>query len=192
VDVTTAVEALTQLARRRFSLIVLDLALTGRGGLEFISDVHSAYQRVPILVFSSLPEELYAYRALRAGASGYLHRSAQIEEILRAIREVIAGHKYLGQAASAAIALELSSGCPPTHTALSNREFEVLRAIASGSTLTETAHKMSLSIKTIATHKRRLMRKLGVFNNAALIRFAVQAGIVAAETPVANSAGGAN
>ena len=171
----TVEDALNLLSKRRFKLVITGLSLLGRPGLAFLSELHRAYPEIPLLVFSSYPEEQYAGRALRAGASGYLHKSAAPSEILRAIQRVVAGEKYLSPAAAERLALDRA--LPVRVPCLSNREYEILEAIAGGKTLTLIARELGLSVKTISTHKRRLMAKLAVSTDAELMRYAIGADI---------------
>ena len=171
-EAETAGDALRQLLKRRFRVIVLDLSLPGRGGLEFVSEVHRAYPKIPILIFSFHPEEECAVRALRAGASGYVNKASGREELLGALRRVMAGEKYISPALAQKLALE--KALPRRNDILSNREYEILRAIAEGKSLTAIARGLSLSVKTVSTHKRRTMSKLDLPNDAALIRYALE------------------
>ena len=164
--------ALVQLASREFQLIFLDLSLPGRGGLEFVSELHSAYPRTPILVLSIHSEDEFAVRSLRAGASGYLHKGSSRQELVRAMRRVVGGGRYLSETMAEKIAMGVAS--PVLEDRLTNREYEVLRGIAAGKKLTEIAGEMSLSTKTVSTYKRRMMMKLNLANQAELARFAME------------------
>ena len=164
--------ALVQLASREFQLIFLDLSLPGRGGLEFVSELHSAYPRTPILVLSIHSEDEFAVRSLRAGASGYLHKGSSRQELVRAMRRVVGGGRYLSETMAEKIAMGVAS--PVLEDRLTNREYEVLRGIAAGKKLTEIASEMSLSTKTVSTYKRRMMMKLNLANQAELARFAME------------------
>ena len=172
VEARSAVEALGQLGRARFKLVILDLTLPGRGGLEFLLELHHAYPSTPILVLSIHPEEDYAFRALRAGAAGYLNKSCERKELVRAMQKIVAGEKYISPALAEKIALDKM--IPARSDLLSNREYEVLRAIAAGKRLTAIARELSLSVKTLSTHKRRIMAKVGAKNDAELIRYALE------------------
>jgi DNA-binding NarL/FixJ family response regulator len=164
--------ALVELASREFQLVFLDLSLPGKGGLEFLSELHSAYPKTPILVLSIHSENAFAVRSLRAGASGYLHKGSSREELVRAMHRVMGGGKYLSETMAERIALEAASPAPEDR--LSNREYEVLRGIATGKKLTELARELSLSTKTISAHKRRIMMKLNLANNTELAQFAIR------------------
>jgi DNA-binding NarL/FixJ family response regulator len=167
----SAAEALRQLGRMRFRLIVLDLMLPGRGGLEFLSELHHAHPNTPILVLSIHPEDQYAIRALRAGAAGYLNKASDRKELVRAMQRVVGGERYISPALAEKIAFD--KVLPARTDSLSNREYEVLREIAAGKRLTTIARELSLSVKTLSTHKRRIMAKVGAANDAELIRYAL-------------------
>jgi two-component system invasion response regulator UvrY len=171
VAVRSAAEALRQLGRMRFKLVVLDLTLPGRGGLEFLSELHHAYPNTPILVLSIHPEDQYAIRALRAGAAGYLNKASDRKELVRAMQRVVGGERYISPDLAEKIAFD--KVLPARTDSLSNREYEVLREIAAGKRLTTIARELSLSVKTLSTHKRRIMAKVGAANDAELIRYAL-------------------
>jgi two-component system invasion response regulator UvrY len=171
-EAQNAAAALVQLASREFQLVFLDLSLPGKGGLEFLSELHSAFPKTPILVLSIHPEDEFAVRSLRAGASGYLHKGSSRQELVRAMHRVMGGGRYLSETMAEQIAVGTASPAPEDR--LSNREYEVLRGIAAGKKLTELARDLSMSTKTASTHKRRIMMKLNLANNAELIRFAMR------------------
>ena len=168
-EAQSAAEALVQLAKREFQLIFLDLSLAGKSGLELLSELHSAHPKTPILVLSIHSEDRFAVRSLRAGASGYLHKGSSRKELVRAMHQVVGGGRYLSEAMAEKIAVETAMPAPEDR--LSNQEYEVLRGIAAGKTLREVARDLSVSAKTVSTHKRRIMMKLNLANNAELTRF---------------------
>jgi len=167
-----AAAALVQLASREFHLVFLDLSVPGKAGLEFVSELHSAFPKTPILVLSMHSEEEFAVRSLRAGASGYLHKGSSRQELIRAMHRVMGGGRYLSEAMAEQIAAV--TALPAPEDRLSNREYEVLRGVAAGKKLAELARDLSLSTKTVSTHKRRIMKKLNLANNTELIRFAIR------------------
>ncbi|MGA2723314.1 MAG: response regulator transcription factor [Bryobacteraceae bacterium] len=171
-EAPNAATALVQLASREFQLVILDLFLPGKGGLEFVSELHSAFPKTPILVLSTYSENEFAVRSLRAGASGYLHKGSSRQELVRAMRRVMGGGRYLSDTMAEQIAVGATSPAPEDR--LSNREYEVLRGIAAGKKQTELARELSMSTKTVSTHKRRIMMKLNLASNAELIRFAMR------------------
>lgn len=171
-EAQNAAAALVQLARREFQLVFLELSLPDKSGLEFLSELHSAYPKTPILVLSIHSEDEFAARSLRAGASGYLHKSSTRQELVYAMQRIMAGGRYLSAEMAERIAVGVASPAPEDR--LSNREYEVLRGIAAGKKLTELAQDLSMSTKTVSTHKRRIMMKFNLVNNAELTRFAVR------------------
>ena len=168
-------QALALAEKGSYALVLLDISMPGRGGLEVLKEVKRQRPGVPVLVLSMHPEEEYAVRAFRAGASGYLTKDSAAEELVRAVRTVLAGRRYLSASLTDMLARELeSNGVGPRHNALSDRELQVMRMLASGKTVTEIADELSLSVKTISTYRSRILEKLQVRNNAELARYAFE------------------
>ena len=168
-------QALALAEKGSYALVLLDISMPGRGGLEVLKEVKRQRPGVPVLVLSMHPEEEYAVRAFRAGASGYLTKDSAAEELVRAVRTVLAGRRYLSASLTEMLARELeSNGVGPRHNALSDRELQVMRMLASGKTVTEIADELSLSVKTISTYRSRILEKLQVRNNAELARYAFE------------------
>lgn len=158
----------------RWDVVVLDLGLPGRGGLEVLKDLHQDQPKLPVLILSMQAEDQYAVRALRAGAAGYLTKEAAPGNLLDAIRKVTAGGRYISPAVAEHLANQLTVDTTrPLHESLSDREFEVLRLIASGSTVGDIAEHLSLSVKTISTYRARILEKMGMHNNAELMQYAI-------------------
>ncbi len=168
-----------------FDLLVLDLSMPGRSGMELIKLVRAHKPRVRILVLSMHQENQYAVRAIKAGASGYLTKESAPAELAQALRKIAAGGAYV----SAEVAQQLALGAMPgaeaaaPHEALSAREFEVLQQLAAGRSVTEIAQGLSLSVKTVSTHKANLMHKLGLNNPSDLLRYAIRHGLADAIEP---------
>lgn len=159
----------------RWDVVVLDLGLPGRGGLEVLKDLHQDQPKLPVLILSMQAEDQYAVRALRAGAAGYLTKEAAPGNLLDAIRKVTAGGRYISPAVADHLAVQLTiDATRPLHESLSDREFEVLRLIASGRTVGDIAEHLSLSVKTISTYRARILEKMGMHNNAELILYAIR------------------
>jgi two-component system, NarL family, invasion response regulator UvrY len=178
-EAASAAAALQQIGAGPWDLIVLDVSMPGRSGLDVLRDIKVLQPRLPVLVLSLHPEEQFAVRALRAGASGYLTKDAATDELVAAVRKVLAGGCYV----SGALAEKLASGLAetharPAHELLSDREYEVLRRIASSQTVSEIAAEMHLSVKTVSTYRARVLDKLGLANNAQLTRYALDHGVV--------------
>ena len=171
-------EAFQQLARGVPDLILTDLTMPGRGGLEFLRDLRAAHERMPILVVSMHDEGVYAERALRAGARGYIMKEAGGENLLAAIRRVLDGEVYVSARMSARILDALSAGRPRGSRSpieqLTDREFEVFQLIGLGKSTREIAAELHLSPKTVDVHRAHIKEKLGLRDVTALIRHAVR------------------
>jgi DNA-binding NarL/FixJ family response regulator len=172
--------ALDLVRERDWGLVVLDLSMPGRSGVELIKLIKTERPQCPVLIFSMHPEEQYAVRALRAGASGYLSKEGDSDLILPALRKVAAGGVYF----SARVAELLVSEAAPhsqslPHSRLSDREFQIFDRIVRGLSLTAIAHELSLSIKTVSTHKSHIMSKMEMKNQVDLVRYAISHQLIA-------------
>ena len=158
-----------------WDLLLMDLNMPGGEGLETLRRVRSAAPDLPVLILSVHPEDQLAARLLQAGADGYLNKEAAAEELVTAVRRVLRGQKYVSPFLASRLAEELG-GDParPPHERLSDREFQVLRLLGSGRTVSEIADDLTLSVKTVSTYRTRLLEKLGMENNAQLIRYALE------------------
>ena len=167
--------ALDKVRERDWSLVVLDLSMPGRSGIELIKLMKAERPKLPILIFSMHPEEQYAVRAIRAGASGYLSKEENSDLFLPAIRRVVGGGMFISPKVAELLAADVSPGSHThLHSTLSNREYEVLIRIVKGISLTDIADEFSLSIKTISTHKTHILTKLGLGSQADLVRYAIE------------------
>jgi two-component system, NarL family, invasion response regulator UvrY len=178
VDLTVSAEAtngqdvLDLLEKDTFDIIVLDLSMPGRGGLDTLKQIRILKPNLPVLVLSMHPEEQYAIRVLKDGASGYLTKDSAPEELVNAIRRIASGRKYITESLAERLAGDLvHSGEDTLHKNLSDREFQVMRMIASGLSVTEIADQLSLSVKTISTFRKRILDKMQMKNNAELIHY---------------------
>jgi len=171
----SADELLTLLRSRRFDLVVLDLTLGMRSGIDMLKHIKSEFPRLPVLILSMHAENLFAIRALRTGAAGYVQKEGAAEELLTAIRRIAAGGTYISPALAERIAGDLaqggSQGLP--HERLSDREFEIFRLLGSGKSVTEIAHAINLSTKTVSTHRRHILEKTGLHNNAEIVQYMI-------------------
>ncbi len=168
-------EALAKVNRSPYALILLDISMPGRGGLDVLKEIRKCRPAIPVLVLSMHPEEEYAVRAFRAGASGYLTKESAPDELAGAVRKAMAGGRYVSASLAEKLAGELRSGSDrPPHETLSDREYQVMRMIASGMTVNEIAEKLSLSVKTISTYRSRVLEKMKVRNNTEIARYAVE------------------
>ena len=168
-------EALEMSRRLEWDVAVVDYAMPGRGGVELLKEIKRHHPKHPVLVLSMYPEEWHAVQVLRAGGAGYLSKETATEELMTAIRKVAKGGRYV----SPALAEKLASGLAPDrarapHEGLSDREYRVLWLLASGKPISQIAQEMFLSPSTISTYRTRILRKLGLANNAQLVQYAVQ------------------
>lgn len=174
-DVSDGKAALSALGKRECDVVILDISLDGMDGLEVLKRVRTEHPTVAVLVLSMYPEEQYAVRALRAGASGYMTKGNNSEEIVRAVRMIADGGKYVTPTV-ADILVDTLSGPVETvlHHRLSDRELQVLNAIGRGSSVGHIAESLNLSVHTINTYRRRVLEKLRLENNADIIRYAIE------------------
>ncbi len=171
----SAEEALKLLMNNKFDVVLLDISLPGRSGLDIIRDILAIQPRVRIIILSMYKEKLFAIRSFRAGASGYLTKEMVPEEIGQAILKVSAGGKYISAEFAAILLDELvepDNQLP--HEQLSNRELEVLRLIARGRSLSEIAASLSLSDRTVSTYRARILEKMNMKNNADIIHYSIK------------------
>lgn len=165
---------LDQVRKRNWNLLILDIAMPGRSGVDILRDLRTVRPMLPILVLSVHPEERFAKRALRAGAAGYVCKEKAPAELVKAVRKVLAGGRYVSTALAEELATDLAvESDKPIDEVLSDREFEVLRLIASGRTVSQIAEQLSLSVKTISTYRSRILEKMGMKTNAELTHYAV-------------------
>jgi DNA-binding NarL/FixJ family response regulator len=160
-----------------WDVLVLDISMPGRNGLDLIKQIKAEKPKLPILVLSMHHEEQYAVRALRAGACGYLTKESDAEHLVAVIRKVAGGGVFLSPAVAEQMARDLipgGGGEQLPHTQLSDREFQVFRMIVAGAGVTEIADKLCLSVKTVSTHKTRIMQKMNMSNQTELIRYAIR------------------
>lgn len=170
-------ELLEQAQRQRWDVVVLDLNMPGRGGLEALHELKRLYSNLPVLILSMYPEDQFAVRVLRAGGAGYLTKESAPQQLVLAIKTIWAGGKFITPTAAELLAAHVHQHGDheqPRHSALSDREYEVFRLIAGGNTITEISEQLSLSVKTISTYRSRILEKLNLKTNADLARYAVQ------------------
>ncbi len=168
-------EALARVLQASYELVLMDISMPGRGGLDVLKEIKSHRPRLPVLMLSMHPEKEYALRALRAGASGYVTKDSAAEELVGAIRKVLSGGRYVSASLAEKLAYEMEADADkPTHETLSDREYQVLLMIASGKTVSEIAQELTLSVKTISTYRSRILEKMRAKNNAELTRYAFE------------------
>ncbi len=178
-EAASGAEVLTKLRGADVDLLMLDITMPGICGVDLIRRVHGEYSDMPILILSIHNEPQVVSRALRAGAGGYVTKDSDPEVLLAAVRKLVTGGRFIDPTLVDAVVFERHSSDLPPHEILSDREFEVLRMLASGRSVNDIAEAFALSAKTISTHKRRLMQKLGVSNNADLFRYSIRHGLAA-------------
>lgn len=173
-------DALRLLARQLTSILVLDINMPGRSGLDLLGDVRRLYPRLPVIILSVQAEDQYALRCLRAGAAAYINKDSAPEELAQAARKVLAGGRYVGAGLAEKLVTILDdSNGKPKHQTLSDRELEVMLMIASGVSLTEIGDRLHVSTKTVSTYRARLMEKMQMKSNAELTRYAVAHSLIA-------------
>ena len=170
---------LEKVAQNDYEVVLLDISMPGRSGLEILEDIKSEQPKLPVLILSMHPEEQYAVRALRAGASGYLTKASAPQELIGAIRKASRGGKYVTVSLAEKLALELDVDTERLpHERLSNREYQVMLMLASGKSVSEIADELYLSVKTISTYRTRIMDKMAMKKNAELTLYAVQNSLI--------------
>jgi two-component system invasion response regulator UvrY len=178
-EASTALELFRLLAAAPVDVVLLDVSMPGSTFVETLRDLREKHSTVKVLVLSVHPEDQWAMRALRAGASGYLTKDHSPEQLVEAIRRVARGGKYVSESLAEKLAGLVDPGRPRTlHERLSDREFEVLRALGSGMTVKDVAEQLHLSAKTVSTYRTRLLEKMGLKSKADLVRYVVEHGLL--------------
>ncbi|HWW00811.1 MAG TPA: response regulator transcription factor [Candidatus Acidoferrum sp.] len=170
----TTSETLACLARRRWDILVLDVFMPGRSGLEVLHEVRQNHPKLPVLVLSSAPEEQLALRVLKDGARGYLNKQTAPQDLVQAVRKILAGGKYVTDTLAEKLVTEVGRAGRLPHERLSDREFQVMQLLLAGRSLKEVAGELSLSVKTIRTFHTRLLKKLALKNDVQLVHYALE------------------
>jgi two-component system, NarL family, invasion response regulator UvrY len=172
-EASSAAGVLKEIRRQSWDLLILDINMPGRDGLDVLRELKTLQPDLPVIILSMYPEDQYAVRTLKMGASAYLTKETSPRELLTAIQTVIAGQKYLTSSISRILAEEITGKqANPTHEILSNREFQVLKLIASGKNISGIALELSLSVKTISVYRSNILQKLSLKNNAEITNYA--------------------
>jgi two-component system, NarL family, invasion response regulator UvrY len=174
-------ETLDTLRRGKWDLLLMDIHMPDRSGLDILKHVTTGYPDVRVLIISGLPEEQYARNVLRAGASGYLSKRGSPEELLKAVRVVLNGRRYVSAALAESMAADLSDSTDqnsPLHTSLSSREFQIFCKLAAGMAVNRIADELSLSVKTVSTYRARVLEKMGFKSNADITTYALRNGLI--------------
>lgn len=178
-EACNAEELLHRLQGQEWDVLILDISMPGRSGLEVIEQVRQRKPHLPVLVLSMHPEQQYARRMFRGGASGYLTKDSASTELAQAVAQVLAGQKYVSATLAQEMASSLKGNTSPTpHTALSDREFQVLRRLAAGQRVADIARELSLTVPTVSTYRARVLDKLNLTSTAQLTRYALEYGLI--------------
>ena len=178
-EVVDAEDLLRKVLQEEWDVVITDISMPGRSGLEILQQIRLTHPKLPVLVLSMYPEELYAVRVMKAGGSGYLRKDTAMQELVNAVNRVLLGKKYITPSIAEHLAHSIendSSNVP--HEDLSDREFEIAKLLASGMSLTDISEKLSLSITTISTYRIRIMKKLNLKTNAELTLYAIEYKII--------------
>ncbi len=174
------VEALQLARQREWDVFLLDVTMPNRNGIDTLKQLKKEFPRLPVLILSMHPEEQYAVRAIKSGASGYLTKQSAPEQLVTAIRQVARGKKYVSPAVAEQLAnaIGASDAEKPPHELLTDREYQVFRLIAAGKPLTQIAEELNLAVATISTFRTRIIEKTGLKSNAEIIRYGIEHGLV--------------
>lgn len=169
-----ATEILARIEDAGWDLVILDVTMPGRSGLDVLRDLKAARPKLPVLVLSMHPEDQYGKRMLRAGAAGYMNKESAPEELVKAVRKVLGGGRYVSAALAEKLAFDLSedTGRPP-HEVLSHREFEIMRMIGAGKAVGQIAEELHLGVTTVSTYRARILIKMHMTNTAELMHYAL-------------------
>lgn len=172
-------QTLEYVEREPWDIVILDITMPGRSGLDVLRDIRRKHPDLPVLVLSMHSEDQFAVRAIKAGANGYISKDNVASEVVRAIRKILTGKKYVSAKLAEILADALNADTErPRHETLSDREFQVLCQLASGKTVSQIATEITLSVKTVSTYRARILEKMSMRNNAELTRYAIQNGLV--------------
>jgi DNA-binding NarL/FixJ family response regulator len=178
-EAANASELLEKVRSEPWDIVLLDITMPGRGGLEVLKDLKRERGKLPVLVLSMHPEDQFGLRVLKAGAAGYLTKDSAPEELVKAIRKVCGGGKYISPALAEQLAMHLDADGPrPPHEFLSDREYQVMCLIASGKRVGDIAKELALSVKTISTYRLRVLEKMDLKTNAELTRYAIERALI--------------
>jgi DNA-binding NarL/FixJ family response regulator len=173
-EVSDAESAIKKTIANDWDVIICDLSMPGKSGLDVVQHVKDNCQHIPVLILSIHPEEQYAIRAIKAGAAGYLSKDAATQELTKAVQRVLQGRKYVSSAISDKLLSSLNTNNDKqAHELLSEREFDVFKLIANGNSITHIADKLSIGITTVSTHRARILLKMNMKTNADLTRYAI-------------------
>ncbi|MCX8106324.1 MAG: response regulator transcription factor [Ignavibacterium album] len=168
-------EVFEQLEKSKFDIIILDISMPGKSGLEVLKDIKSMYPQIPVLILSMYPEEQFALRVMKSGAAGYVRKDSAPEELVDAVNDILSGKKYYSPAVMDLLSDNVKRGAKTELSEiLSDREYEIFMLIAQGKTVSEIAEILSLSVKTVSTHRTHILEKTKLKNNADIVMYAVR------------------
>jgi two-component system invasion response regulator UvrY len=168
-------EVLEQISRQKWDLVLLDIGMEGRSGLEVLGELRKARPRLPVVIISMYPEAEFGARALKQGAAGYLNKQSASDELVNAVTKVLAGGRYISPALAESLAAHIQGESEKSlHELLSNRELQIMRLIASGKSLKEIAAELSISVKTVGTYHTRLLAKMDMRSDVEVTRYALR------------------
>ena len=172
-------EVLSHLGKTTISLLVLDISMPGRSGIDVLREVKHGYPRMPVIILSCQPEEQYAMRCLRAGAAAYINKESAPEELALATKKILSGGRYVSASLAEKLIDNLDEDAgKPLHELLSDREFEVMKMIAAGVPLTEIGDRLHVSVKTVSTYRARIMEKMQMKSNSEVTRYAMTQSLI--------------
>ncbi len=178
-EASNAAEALQQISDKEWDIVILDITMPGRSGVDILRDIKMLRPKLPVLILTACSEDQFAMRVLKVGAAGFVRKEMAPTELITAIKKVVAGGKYISQSLAEKLATHLQEDTQaPAHESLSDREYEVMRLLSKGNTPTEVSKILSLSVKTVSTYRTRILEKLHLRSNAELTYYAIKNGLV--------------
>jgi two-component system invasion response regulator UvrY len=180
-EADSGLEALRAIRANDLDVVLMDIAMPGKNGIETLKQIHSEWPNLPVVILSMYPEDQYAVRLIKAGAAGYLTKESAPEQLVAALRAVARGKKFITPAVAELLADELGGGKGSNaarHATLSDREEQIFRLLASGKTGSDVAEQLCLSVKTVSTYRTRVLEKMGMKNNAELTYYAIKNGLI--------------
>lgn len=178
-EVADGREVLAKIRENNYGLLILDISLPGRSGLDILPEVKALRPKLPVLILSMHPEEQYALRAMKSGASGYLTKGSSSQELIDALQKIAMGKKYVSESLAETLANRLGADDDgPLHERLSDREFQVMGMIAAGLPPKRIADDLMVGIKTVNTYRARILQKMGMKSNADLVRYSVEHNLI--------------
>lgn len=177
-EAATAEEAIRMIRARDWDIVLLDIAMPDKSGVEVLKQIKREKPTLPVLILSMHPENRYALQILRSGASGYVQKEALATELVTAIQTILQGHKYISHAVAELLTTDVASDEKPLHETLSAREYQIFYKLGQGDGVTKIAEELCLSVKTISTYRSRVLEKMNMANNADIIYYAIKQNLI--------------